>query len=498
MTETTSPTIELIDSLELDIGHAGARRVYCNRDLNLASIQWVGFDMDYTLAIYRQVPFDRLCYDLTLRRLIDHYGYPEALLERPYDDQFAIRGLVIDRRHGHVIKMNVFRHVGKGMHGLRPLDDAERLRYRKEPPRVSSSRFRLIDTLFELPEAYLYAVIVDHLEAHGAAVNFERIADDVRAAIDTVHADGSLKSKVTESIATYISRDSELAGALHRLRSSGKKLFLLTNSDITYTRAVMSYLLDGRIEGYQGWRAYFDVVITDARKPSFFRGEAPFLRVADDGTVLGAETEGFTRGANYANGNIGCFERFIGLGGDEVLYVGDHIFGDILRSKLDSNWRTAMIIPEMERELESTDTIHDVNLAWYDAQVRLNGLHREIEARNDAIQRLRTIAADTASEAERARIDRLTRPLVRHVDQLKRQARALLDRTFEYQQRFDSAFHERWGSLFKEGNELSLFGSQVASFACIYTSRASNLGFYSPMHYFRSPPHTMPHEELRR
>ena len=34
-----------------------------------------------------------------------------------------------------------------------------------------------------------------------------------------------------------------------------------------------------------------------------------------------------------------------------MLYVGDHIYGDILRSKKDTAWRTAMIIQELETEV---------------------------------------------------------------------------------------------------------------------------------------------------
>ncbi len=51
-----------------------------------------------------------------------------------------------------------------------------------------------------------------------------------------------------------------------------------------------------------------------------------------------------------------------------------------------------------------------------------------------------------------------------------------------------------WGLTFKEGNENSRFGEQIEVYACIYTSRVSNLVFYSPMQYFRSPRAVMPHE----
>ncbi len=36
------------------------RRVFVNRNLKMAGIDWVGFDMDYTLAIYNQAEMDRL------------------------------------------------------------------------------------------------------------------------------------------------------------------------------------------------------------------------------------------------------------------------------------------------------------------------------------------------------------------------------------------------------------------------------------------------------
>jgi hypothetical protein len=48
--------------------------------------------------------------------------------------------------------------------------------------------------------------------------------------------------------------------------------------------------------------------------------------------------------------------------------------------------------------------------------------------------------------------------------------------------------------LLKEASETSSFGDQVEEYACIYTSRVSNLLAYSPLQYFRSPRDQMPHE----
>jgi hypothetical protein len=39
------------------------------------------------------------------------------------------------------------------------------------------------------------------------------------------------------------------------------------------------------------------------------------------------------------------------MGGDAVLYVGDHIYGDILKSKQASLWRPCMVVQELEDEI---------------------------------------------------------------------------------------------------------------------------------------------------
>ena len=50
-------------------------------------------------------------------------------------------------------------------------------------------------------------------------------------------------------------------------------------------------------------------------------------------------------------GNCQVFSKLIGSRGKDVLYVGDHIFGDIIKSKKERAWRTFLIIPELLQEL---------------------------------------------------------------------------------------------------------------------------------------------------
>ena len=60
--------------------------------------------------------------------------------------------------------------------------------------------------------------------------------------------------------------------------------------------------------------------------------------------------------------------------------------------------------------------------------------------------------------------------------------------------RIIAEFNPYWGSVFKQGSSQSLFGSQVDAFACLYTSRVSNLLAYGNSHYFRVMSDPMIHE----
>ena len=73
------------------------RRVFVNRNLRMDQIEVIGFDMDYTLALYNQPRLEALSAACTLDKMIARRGYPESLRQLPYDARLAIRGLVVDR-----------------------------------------------------------------------------------------------------------------------------------------------------------------------------------------------------------------------------------------------------------------------------------------------------------------------------------------------------------------------------------------------------------------
>ena len=76
---------------------------------------------------------------------------------------------------------------------------------------------------------------------------------------------------------TYFEENLHLKPFLQRLRDANKQLFLITNSAFWYVNRGMSHLLG------HDWQDFFDMVICQARKPSFF---GPQIRSAEYSSSL--------------------------------------------------------------------------------------------------------------------------------------------------------------------------------------------------------------------
>jgi 5'-nucleotidase len=497
---TQQLVLPLDDFASRSQGHSIPRstRVFCNRNLKMSGISWVGFDMDYTLAIYDQPAMDDLSIRATIAKLINR-GYPDFIKTVPVSTQFPVRGLLIDKRFGHVLKMDRYKHVHKGYHGFRELTKEElKALYHSKKLRPATPRYHWIDTLYALSEVATYAALVDAMEKKGYAVDYSRLFTDIRECIDEAHRDGTILDEVSSNLPHFVHRDPNLAPALHKLRSAGKKLFLLTNSRKEYTEKMMTYLLGGAMSEYPTWRNFFDVVIVAATKPIFFTEKRPLQE--REGDALRPASPPLERGKVYEGGNLQDLERALGVTGDEIMYVGDHIYGDILRSKKDSAWRTVMIMQELETEIhayeackedfatiehldEQRERLED-DLRYY--QARIKELSRQIEHKQEG----KTNGVGVSSselEAERMRFKRAVERIRGKLRQIDAELTAL-------ERRIDLRFHPYWGSLLKEGNEQSSFGKQVDDYACLYTSRVSNFLSYSPQQTFRSPRDVMAHE----
>lgn len=69
-------------------------RIFVNRTVNMETIKYVGFDMDYTLAVYKSPAYEELGYNLALKKLIKK-GYPKDIENLKYDPTFPIRYVIL-------------------------------------------------------------------------------------------------------------------------------------------------------------------------------------------------------------------------------------------------------------------------------------------------------------------------------------------------------------------------------------------------------------------
>lgn len=483
---------------EIDVSRRD--RVFCNRNLRMDQIEMIGFDMDYTVARYHQDRLEQLSIELTLNKLIDQHGYPAELRGLRYDPAWAIRGLMVDRQLGHVLKMDRHSYVGRVYHGTTPVPEEQRKAiYRHEKINLSSDRFEWIDTLFGLPEAVMYTTLVDWYDQHRPGeVSYDKLFGDIRTAIDEAHRDDTLKSVIKADLPAFIVQDAQLAEALHKFRSSGKKLFLLTNSLWDYTDAVMRFLLDGARKAYPSWRNYFDIVIVGGAKPAFFNERRPFMTVDPaTGVLSDAPVKSLVRGQVYQGGNVIDFEQFTGVRGEHCLYIGDHIYGDILRLRKQHMWRTAMVLQELERDISVGDRlegqIRDLELL----DRRQRNLESEVDfqgLRQKKIQRLLDEHASALAPATRTRLEEAKKHTRTMLESLRDRSQLMAEEVVALEARVDRAFNPHWGSCLREGNENSRFGEQVNDYADLYTSKVSNFASYSPLRYFQAPRRPMPHE----
>jgi HAD superfamily 5'-nucleotidase-like hydrolase len=464
---------------------ARERVLACNRTLNLRAIKAVGYDMDYTLVHYQVEEWERRAYEHIRQRLSDG-GWPVDHLE--FRETDVIRGLVIDKLKGNLVKANRFGFVKKAVHGTRPLEyEQQRWEYQHTQVDLADSRWEFLNTLFSLSEGCIYRQLVDLLdegklpEVMGYADLYER----VRHATDATHMEGELKAEILSDPERYVLLDEETALTLLDQKHSGKKLLLITNSEWSYTLPMMTYAFDRYLPDGMGWQDLFDVVIASARKPTFFQRNSPLYEVVDDDGLLRPvdELEG---GRPHAGGSAQKVETHLGLSGDEILYVGDHMFGDVHVTKDVLRWRTALILRELEGELRAVEAFEQDERALIERMAAKEALEAKHCAARVELQRLERRYGPKPSRSH----DEISASL----SSLRAELNALDDQISPLAKAAAEQGNAEWGLVLRAGNDKSHLARQVERYADVYTSRVSNFLQATPFTFLRSRRGSLPHD----
>lgn len=455
--------------------------VFVNRSLNLKQIRMVGFDMDYTLVRYHVEEFETLTHQYAVELLIKDYGYPRELSELRFEARRAILGLVIDKRNGNLLKLTRYGKVKLGYHGLQPIDFRTlKTIYQNVAIELRDPEYQALDTSFAISAGVLFSQVVELktlAEAEGRGKDYPtwaKIAGDVLDAIDMVHRNGSIKQVIAADMARFVIPDPQVAQMLERYKSYGKKLMIITNSDYAYTKLLLEHALDPWWKAHKSWREVFDVVITLADKPQFFERRGRFLAI-DPATGAMSNHEGSVATGLFQGGWFKKLQTDLDLQGNEILYIGDHIYGDVVSIKKRCDWRTALVLGDLDEEIAGIHRCRDISASIQELMEEKSALEREI----NHIDLERHEGATIDQEV----LDRL----FERTDALNAAISELLGKRKDF-------FNPWWGEVLRSGQEESRYADQIDKYACIYMSKVSDLYEYSPKTFFRPFRRIMPHE----
>jgi hypothetical protein len=306
--------------------------------------------------------------------------------------------------------------------------------------------------------------------------------------MDKTHMEGKLKEEIIAHPERFVMLDEETPLALLDQKNAGKRLMLITNSEWGYTLPMMEYTFDRFLPQGTTWRDLFELVIVGARKPDFFTMRAPFFEVATPDGLLRPYPQKLEKGKSYLGGSAIELERQLGLSGDEILYVGDHMFGDVHFTKNVLRWRTALILRELEEEVRTIESFAEKERIIASRMA----VKEEMEA--EMVQ-LRVLAlrkrygygpqpkeTDSEMDARMLLLREKVAALDAEIAPMAKEAAELSNPT--------------WGLLTRAGNDKSHLARQIERYADVYTSRVSNFLHATPYVYLRSPRGSLPHDPV--
>lgn len=451
--------------------------VFVNRTLNMKKIKYIGLDMDHTLIRYNTQNFEALVYQLVVDELIQHKQYPAAIKQLQFNFNGAIRGLVVDSKNGNILKLNRYGAIRQSYHGTQPIEFNEQKKiYRSIYVDLGDPNYIAIDTSFFIAFCVLYSQLIDLKDKQPLEFpSYAVIATDVLAAVDKVHGEGYLKQQISLNLDQFVIADPNIVAGLKRYIQYGKKIFILTNSEYYYTKLLLDYAINPFLSSGETWMDIFEYVITLSCKPRFFYDKLQFLNINPETSTM-TNTMGCILPGLYQAGSAKQFTDDLGLNGDEILYIGDHIYGDILRLKKDCNWRTALVVDELGDEIKAQAKAHPIE----------NEIIKLMQSKISLEQQYIMLQTKSIDEAS-SQYETTLQEIQLQISTLDLKIAELLHQ----QQLF---FNPTWERVFRAGAEESYFAYQVERYACIYMEKLSDLLDHSPLTYFRAIRRRLPHD----
>jgi HAD superfamily 5'-nucleotidase-like hydrolase len=452
--------------------------IYVNRVLNMKQIKVIGFDMDHTLVRYHSDKFEELTFHQTIKKLLNDRGYPKDIESFEFDFNKAIRGLVVDKEHGNLLKVSLYNKIKNAYHGTKVLSYKEQQRiYRGASIDIRDPAYSSVDTTFSIAFTIIFSQLVDLKDKRPELELpvYAEMADDVLYAVDMAHRDGSLKEPVKKDLEKYIIKDPKVVEVLERFKRYDKKLWIVTNSGYAYTKALLDYTINPFLKDHKHWSELFEVTVTLSAKPRFFTDKMPFLKVNPDTGYL-ENFDGKVETGIFQGGYATKLQEDHGLEGNQILYLGDHIYGDIVKLKKTCDWRTALVIEELEKEVTAYKNTKDIS-------IEIDKLMEQKVAIEKEIDELYAKEFEHGEKVEK-------KDVMAKFDEIE----ALDKQLGKHIKNYEGHFNNYWGEVMRAGVEPSFFAELIERYACIYMTKIADFADYSPRTYFRPAKRKIAHE----
>ena len=290
------------------------------------------------------------------------------------------------------------------------------------------------------------------------------------------------------------------------------------------------------------WKELFDVVICSAQKPSFFSSKIPFRKWnVKSNRPLPSPVTSIQSTDILVHGSVDALKKFDFWKDAEILYVGDNLGADLIQAKKMHGWHTALIINELDREIEIQSSVlfHELHFLRSTLRNVLTEIQLAMfssrEIKNTFMYPMSSFASnnDDNEEKNRIPIDLQAQSLItsetivnNNTGAAAAPTQATSQTTAENQQKISEfaqhishfsavsyeenselltflenelqsintelslLFNPQFGSMFRTDGHTSLYAYEIRRYADIYMSEVSHFLHYSPSHRFY-PPHAL-------
>ncbi|GIY68384.1 5'-nucleotidase domain-containing protein 1 [Caerostris darwini] len=344
----------------------------CPQEFALENYDCIGFDLDHTLCRYKLKPLFQLIYKSLTSFLIEKYDYPKSLADLSEADlSFAQKGIVLDKLKGNFLKLDSLYRIVKASHGTRLLSPNEIIQIYGQnriweeskgiPHKLVESTalqepFYVFKDYFVTPGAIICAKLVDILDKQeGKILKEYHFWDQYIEGIFYIYDRSNFKNnsgmffpELVKNPKLYLQPCPDSALNWLENVSRSKVIFLLTSANHDAAEFVAQQCLG------EDWKKYFDIVITFAKKPSFFSNDTSFCLVDGDDEISGVKLKDMKSHLVYSQGNFRELQEVCATltktECPKTLYFGDSLLEDVYAASGVAGCDTVAIVEEMLAE----------------------------------------------------------------------------------------------------------------------------------------------------